>query len=160
DLGAPGTGIIAAVPLASDTEDGTQDGYESLDGTSFSSPIVAAAATWIRAARPDLTPDQVAQVLRLSAVDIAPAGGAIGTGYGMLNIDRALAQAPPPADPGEPNEDIVFIDGTLLKPRQKAIFGGKKTVRGVGLLDAVEDPDDVYRITLPAHRKVQVSIKQ
>jgi hypothetical protein len=159
DLAAPGTGIIAAVPLASDTEDGVQDGYESLDGTSFSSPIVSAAATWVRAARPDLTPDQVAQVLRLSAVDIAPQGWDIGTGYGLLNIDRALAQAPPPADPGEPNEDIVFIDGTLIKPRQKAIFGGKKTVRGVGLLDAIEDPDDVYRITLPAHRRVQVSIK-
>jgi subtilase family protein len=159
DLGAPGTGVLAAVPLASDTTDGTQDGYELLDGTSFSSPIVAAATTWVRAVRTDLTPDQVAQVMRVSAVDIAPAGWDIQTGFGMLNIDRALATAPPPPDPGEPNEDIVFIDGSIIKPRQKAIFGGRKTVRGIGLLDAIEDPDDVYRITLPAHRKVLVSVK-
>ena len=159
DLGAPGTGVIAAVPLASDTTDGVQDGFESVDGTSFAAPIAAAAATWIRAARPDLTPDQVANVLRASATDIAPQGWDTGTGYGMLNIDRALAQGAPPPDPREPNDDIALINGTILKPRQSAIFGGKRTVKGVALLDMFEDADDVYRITVPGHRKVRVKVK-
>jgi hypothetical protein len=159
DLAAPGVEVLAAVPLALDTQDGTQDGYALVSGTSFSSPIVAAAATWVRAARPDLTPDQVAQVIRLSATDIAPPGWDVNTGFGLLNIDKALVQQAPPADPREPNDDIPFIDGTVIKPRQSAIFGGRKTVRGVALLDAVEDPNDVYRITLPGRRKVIVSVK-
>jgi subtilisin family serine protease len=158
DLAAPGVDVLAAVPLNLDT-DGTPDGYTPVSGTSFSSPIVAAAATWVRAARPDLTPDQVAQVIRLSATDVAPAGWDLNTGFGLLNIDKALVQQAPPADPREPNDDIPFIDGTIIKPRQTAIFGGRKTVRGVALLDAVEDPNDVYRIALPGHRKVIVSVK-
>jgi Subtilase family len=159
DLAAPGVDVLAAVPLSLDTQDGTKDGYALLSGTSFSSPIVAAAATWVRAARPDLTPDQVAQVIRLSATDIAPPGRDLNTGLGLVNIDKALVQQAPPADPGEPNDDIAFIDGTIITPRQAAIFGGRRTVRGVALLDAVEDPYDVYRITLPGHRKVIVSVK-
>ena len=48
DLVAPGVGIIAPTPPAS-TRDGTADGYEVVDGTSFAAPIVAAAAIWVRA---------------------------------------------------------------------------------------------------------------
>jgi len=158
DVAAPGVGVLAAVPLNLDG-DGTPDGYTPVDGTSFSSPIVAAAATWVRAARPDLAPDQVEQIIRLSATDIASPGWDVNTGFGLLNIDKALVQQAPPADPREPNDDIPFINGTIIKPRQTAIFGGRKTVRGVALLDAVEDPNDVYRITLPGHRKVIVSVK-
>src|SRR4051794_29156079 len=69
DLSAPGESIMTAVPVALDTEDGSQDGYMRLNGTSFSAPMVSGAVAWIRAARPDLSPDQVAQVVRLSARD-------------------------------------------------------------------------------------------
>jgi hypothetical protein len=158
DLGAPGTNILTAVPLAAD-RDGTADGYTLLNGTSFSSPIVAAATTWVRAARPDLTPDQVAQVIRLSANDIAPAGWDPSAGFGMLNIDKALAQQAPPADPLEPNDEIVWIDGRAFGKKDPAVFGGRRTVKFVALLDALEDPEDVYRIVLPGRRKVLVSVK-
>ena len=49
DLGAPGVGILTAVPVAYDTEDGTADGYQGVSGTSFAAPMVAAAAAWVRA---------------------------------------------------------------------------------------------------------------
>jgi hypothetical protein len=158
DLGAPGTNILTAVPVAAD-QDGTPDGYTLLNGTSFSAPIVAAATTWVRAARPDLTPDQVAQVIRLSAIDIAPPGWDPSAGFGMLNIDRALAQQAPPADPLEPNDEIVWIDGRAFGKKDPAVFGGRRTVKFVALLDALEDPEDVYRIVLPGRRKVLVSVK-
>ena len=51
DLSAPGVGILTAVPPALDT-DGVQDGYQAMDGTSFSAPMVSAAMAWVRAARP------------------------------------------------------------------------------------------------------------
>ena len=38
DLVAPGVNIVSAVPIALDNEDGTKDGYEVVDGTSFSAP--------------------------------------------------------------------------------------------------------------------------
>jgi hypothetical protein len=158
DLGAPGTNILTAVPVAAD-QDGTADGYTLLNGTSFSAPIVAAATTWVRAARPDLTPDQVAQVVRLSANDIAPPGWDPSAGFGILNIDKALAQQAPPADPLEPNDEIVWIDGRAFGKKDPAVFGGRRTVKFVALLDALEDPEDVYRIVLPGRRKVLVSVK-
>jgi hypothetical protein len=158
DLGAPGTNILTAVPVAAD-QDGTADGYTLLNGTSFSAPIVAAATTWVRAARPDLTPDQVAQVVRLSAIDIGPPGWDPSAGFGMLNIDRALAQQAPPADPLEPNDEIVWIDGRAFGKKDPAVFGGRRTVKFVALLDALEDPEDVYRIVLPGRRTVLVSVK-
>jgi len=158
DLGAPGTNILTAVPLAAD-HDAAPDGYTVLNGTSFSSPIVAAATTWVRAARPTLTPDQIAQVMRLSANDIAPPGWDPSAGYGMVNIDKALIQQPPPPDPLEPNDEIVWVDGRAFGKKDPAVFGGRRTVRFVALLDALEDPEDVYRIVLPGHRRVLVSIK-
>jgi Subtilase family len=158
DLGAPGTNILTAVPVAAD-QDGNPDGYTLLNGTSFSSPIVAAATTWVRAARPDLTPDQVAQVVRLSANDIAPPGWDANAGFGMLNIDKALAQQAPPPDPLEPNDEIVWIDGRAFGKKDPAVFGGRRTVKFVALLDALEDPEDVYRIVLPGRRRVLVSVK-
>ena len=47
DLAAPGVEIEAAVPLAFNAT-----GYESLDGTSFSAPIVSGATAWVWTVRP------------------------------------------------------------------------------------------------------------
>ena len=66
---APGVDILTAVPPALDG-DGAPDGYEPLSGTSFSAPMVSAAMAWVRAARPELTPDRVVQAVRLSARDV------------------------------------------------------------------------------------------
>ena len=74
DLSAPGVGILTATPPQFD-EDGRRDGYEAVTGTSFSAPMVAAAAAWVRAAKPGYRADQVAQVLRGSARDLEPRAG-------------------------------------------------------------------------------------
>ena len=71
DLSAPGESIMTAVPPAHDG-DGVADGYERQNGTSFAAPMVAAAVAWVRAARPELTADQVNQAVRLSARDVGP----------------------------------------------------------------------------------------
>src|SRR4051812_5053208 len=81
DVTAPGVGILTAVPTGFDPEPPT-DGYAHLDGTSFAAPMVAAAAAWVRGARPELRRDQVAQVLRSSATDLDPPGWDATTGWG------------------------------------------------------------------------------
>ena len=139
--------------------DGTQDGYQRLDGTSFSAPMVSGAVAWVRAARPDLSPDQVAQVIRLSARDLGRDGFDNNTGFGLLDVGAALAKAPPPRDPLEPNDDMVWVDGRGFGRAAPAVFAGRRTARLVGLVDAYEDPADVYRVRVRRRSTVRVIAK-
>ena len=159
DLSAPGESIMTAVPVSLDTEDGDPNGYMRLDGTSFSAPMVSGAVAWIRAARPDLSPDQVAQVVRLSARDLGRKGFDNSTGFGLLSVGGALAKKPPPRDPLEPNDDMVWVDGRAFGRAQTPIFTGRRTTRLVGLVDAYEDPADVYRIRVRKRSRVRVIAK-
>jgi hypothetical protein len=155
DLAAPGVNVMTAVPPALDG-DGTQDGYQFQSGTSFSAPMVAAAVAWVRAARPTLTADQVGQAVRLSATDIGDPGWDPDTGFGLLSVANALQIAPPPHDPGEPNDDIVWVDGRAFGKPDRFFYKGRGHKRLVGLLDTSEDPGDVYRIRLRPHSRVKV----
>ena len=157
DLSAPGEDILAGVPTAFDP-DGNPDGFALVSGTSFSAPMVSAAVAWIRAARPELTPDQAAQVVRLGARDVGKPGWEASTGFGVLNLPGALTHAAPAADPDEPNDDLEFVNGRVLGPRAKPIFTGAPTVL-VGSLDRFEDPIDVYRVIVPAGATVQVRVR-
>lgn len=158
DLGAPGVGILTAVPVAFDTEDEAPDGWAGMSGTSFAAPMVAAAAAWVRAARPELAPDQVAQALRLSARDVGPRGWDTATGFGMLSVREALRFDPPAADPAEPNEDIEWVDGRALPGAAPYSFSGRpRAIRA--RLDAYEDPVDVYRIRIPGRSRVVASAR-
>ncbi len=154
DLSAPGENIMTAVPPGFDTADGTQDGFMALDGTSFSAPMVAAAVAWVRQARPDLTPDQVAQAVRLSARDLGKKGFDVQTGFGLLNVGAALTRQPPPADPLEPNDDMTFVNGRSFGTPAPVVFDGRNRKRFVALVDAYEDPVDVYRVKVRPHRRV------
>jgi len=155
DLAAPGVGILTAVPAGLDPgNDG--DGFHPVDGTSFSAPMVSAAVAWIRAARPDLTPFQAAQVVRLGARDVGKAGWDSATGFGVLNLPGALAHAAPIPDPLEPNDDIEFVNGRVLGRRAVPVSRGVGTTTLDGLLDRYEDPADVYRIRIPPRATVQI----
>ena len=158
DLSAPGEGIMTAVPPALDA-DGVQDGYERQSGTSFAAPMVAAAVAWVRAQRPELTADQANQAVRLSAQDLGAPGWEPDTGFGMLSVGNALAIAPPPPDPAEPNDDIVWVDGRAFGKPDRPIFAGGRGVRLGAMLDAFEDPADVYRIRLRPRSRVTVSAR-
>ena len=166
DLSAPGVGILTAVPPALDT-DGVQDGYQAMDGTSFSAPMVSAAMAWVRAARPDLTPDRVVEAVKRSATDVVAPDGVNRpgwdplTGFGVLNVGAAL-QIPtdklPIQDPLEPNDNLVWVDGTAFGKPSTPVWQGGKQVEVNGLLDKTEDPVDVYRIIIPARKTVKISV--
>ncbi|CAA9479404.1 MAG: hypothetical protein AVDCRST_MAG65-1353 [uncultured Solirubrobacteraceae bacterium] len=149
DLSAPGEGILTAVPPAYD-RDGRRDGYEAVDGTSFSAPMVSAAAAWVRAQRPELTPDQVAQVVRLGARDVGRRGWEPSTGFGVLSVEGALRRKAPPEDPAEPNDGIVWVDGRAFGAPARPLWRGRGVARRFGLLDRFEDPIDVFRVVVPA----------
>src|SRR5215210_6817102 len=159
DLSAPGESIMTAVPVSLDIEDGNPDGYQRLNGTSFSAPMVSGAVAWVRAARPDLSPDQVAQVVRLSARNLGRKGFDNATGFGLLDLGAALTKKPPPRDPLEPNDDMVWVDGRAFGRAATPVFTGRGSKRLIGLVDAYEDPADVYRLRIRKRSQVRVIAK-
>lgn len=153
DVAAPGVSLPAAVTLAADPS-----GYALVDGTSFATPIVAGAAAWVWTVRPELGPTQLLDVLRRSARDAGAPGRDPETGHGVLDLPAALAEPAPPVDPLEPNDDVDHVAPGGLFGRGRAALTrpgrGRATVSAA--LDAFEDPVDVYRVWLPAGRRVTV----
>jgi hypothetical protein len=154
DLAAPGVDIEAAVPLAFNA-----GGYDSLNGTSFSAPIVSGATAWVWTARPGLKNTQVFDLMRWSARDVGVPGFDEDTGFGILDIPNALALAAPAVDPQEPNDDIYLVKpGGLFRTGTAPLTSpthGTATVNA--RLDFTEDPEDVYRVWVPAHKTVTIA---
>ncbi len=154
DVAAPGTDIVGAVPTWR-----SPTGFDTQSGTSFSAPIVAAAAAWIWTARPTLTAEQVADLLRTTARDVPPAGFDAATGWGIIDIPAALAAATPASDPDEPNDDIRQVKpGMLFSLGEPPLTSPTRpSTRIAGTLDQGDDTRDLYRIWVPAKRYVHVS---
>jgi hypothetical protein len=150
DVAAPGVGVPVAIPAVFDVTDGVQDGVTLADGTSFAAPMVAGAAAWVRSQRPRLDGSQVADVLRLSAQDVGRRGYDTDTGFGLVQVPRALDFAAPRRDPLEPNDDIPYVDGTFFRRGDPYLYKGRNSSIGANV-DLAEDPFDVYRFRMPGH---------
>jgi subtilisin family serine protease len=90
DLIAPGEGISSTL-MATDTSYGRWANVGS--GTSFAAPHAAGAAALVRSLRPDLSPASVTELLRNTAHDVGDPGFDDATGWGRLDVGRAVAQA-------------------------------------------------------------------
>lgn len=169
DLSAPGMDIVSLFPrsLTRSYPDCVEQGYSicgtreyrHADGTSFSSPQVAAAAALLLGEIPVLRPDQVAEILRLSAADATPANGCDEctpgpdslTGWGRLDIGAAvdaLTAGAPPADRLEPNDDVG---------PHAALVDRKMKTRAT--LDWWDDPTDVFRVYLRRGQRMSVVVR-
>ena len=141
DLAAPGVDIPVASAL--------DNGYKVESGTSFASPMVAAAAAWLWTVRPSLDASQVAEILRRSARDVAAPGYDEGSGYGILDMTAALAAPTPLADPGEPNDTVATARTVTTRTTPAG--------RASGRVAAFDDPRDVLRIWLPKGKRLTVT---
>jgi subtilisin family serine protease len=83
-LSAPGAGVLGAA-LGRD--------QVVVNGTSFSSPIVAGVVALMLSANPALTAEEVRRILEGTADDIGPAGFDPDAGWGRVNAGRAVAAA-------------------------------------------------------------------
>jgi subtilisin family serine protease len=167
DLTAPGMDIFSLFPRPLTTplsclEQGYSScggkDYKHADGTSFSSPQVAAAAALLFGEEPALRPDQVSAILKLSADDATPANGCADcgpgpdslSGFGRLDVGAALdaLQSPvPDADRFEPNDDAGG-EAAIVYQRMSA----------TATLDWWDDPNDVYRIHLVRGQRLSVLV--
>lgn len=159
DVSAPGTGVLTSVPPAFD-DDGPRDGFAYLSGTSFSAPMIAAGAAWVRQVRPGLDAGQVGQAIRFSANDVQSKGWDAETGYGIISVRRALKIREPPADSLEPNDGIVWVDGRAFGRPDVPIFPKGARLRTLdALVDQYEDPDDVYRVEFAPRARLRFDVK-
>lgn len=112
DLAAPGENILGLGYF--DLEAGFNDLYSGpWNGTSTAAPLVSGAAAILLSAYPDLSPDDIATILKLAVDPIRSSNGSYGVG--RLNIARALEMAagfsteepgtPPIDKPVVPDED-------------------------------------------------------
>jgi subtilisin family serine protease len=156
DLAAPGVDIPVAVPLQYDPS-----GYKTLAGTSFSAPIVSGATAWVWTARPGLDNTQMFDLMRWSARDVGPPGFDEATGFGILDVPTALTMAAPARDPLEPNDNIYLVKpGGLFATGQPAVTTPAKPSASLSArLDVTEDPRDVYRVFVPAHKTVALQVR-
>ncbi len=164
DLAAPGTQMLSTYPAALGAPACTPAGYtlcaarlsdRNPRGTSFSAPLVTAAAASLlgerRLAGGTLHASQVRTILERSATDIPPVGRDRRSGFGRLDVTSALerlARPLPPRDRHEPNDDAGG----------KAWYLGGKSVRIHATLDPFDDPRDVYRIPLRKGQRVDVRL--
>jgi hypothetical protein len=156
DLAAPGQDIPAAIPTIFNPS-----GYAAVDGTSFSAPLVSGAAAAVWTLRPTLTNTQLFQVMRRSARDTGKKGWDANTGYGILDIPAALTRRAPAADPQEPNEDVYLVKPNGLTKTGHAPLTGQHRPRAslTAQLERREDPEDVYRVWLPARGRLVVTVR-
>jgi subtilisin family serine protease len=156
DLAAPGQDMIAAIPTVFNSS-----GYATVDGTSFSAPLVSGAAAAIWTARPTLTNTQLFEVMRRSARDVGKRGWDSDTGYGILDLPAAAARKAPAADPQEPNEDVYLVKPNGLTRTGHAALTGpsRKSTKISAHLEKQEDPEDVYRAYLPAKGHLVVTVR-
>jgi hypothetical protein len=158
DLSAPGESVLTAVPKAFD-DDGLKDGFERLDGTSFAAPIVAGVATWLSAARPDLSNGQIADLMRFTAADIGEQGWDEDSGYGLVNVQEALTAAAPAPDALEVNDNIDWVDGRRFSKPDPFFFRARDRKRTLdATVDYWKDYADVYRVQIAAHRKLKLRL--
>jgi subtilisin family serine protease len=158
DLSAPGVGILTATPPQFD-EDGTRDGYEAVTGTSFSAPMVAAAAAWVRAAKPGYRADQVAQVLRSPPPTCS---GRAGTRPPASGCSTCCARSARPRRRSTRTSPTTTWCGSTARATghvDSPIWRGGGPHRVRALVDKYEDPADVYRIVFPPHARVRVTVK-
>jgi hypothetical protein len=72
----------------------------------------------------------------------------------MLDVPAALAYPAPIRDPFEPNEDVDLIKPNKLFADPMPAISGTLRAR----LTAGEDPNDVYRVRVPAKRTVVATV--
>jgi subtilisin family serine protease len=165
DLAAPGTDILTTYPRRLSARLCPYPGYtacareisrRSPSGTSFSAPLVAAAAALLLGERDalglgPLHSSQVTAILTRSAVDVGQPGRDRASGNGVLDVNAALAALAgevPPRDRFEANDDA----GARAYP----LPGSARTVDAT--LDRWDDQRDVYRVGLRRGQRLTVTL--
>jgi len=170
DLAAPGVDIFSTFPklLTGQQQGCTPQGYTDCapgdyrqpEGTSFAAPQVSAAAALLFGLLPSLTNSQVTTILERHADDVNAGSGCDGcptgrdkfSGWGRLDVQKAVAavqpDALPPSDQLEPNDSMS---------QAKTLWGRKHAVAAT--LDYWDDSADFYRVHLARGQRLHAVVR-
>lgn len=101
--------------------------YGTLTGTSAAAPQVAAAAALILSKYPKMSPLDVRQLLYQTATDLGDKGWDRKTGYGLLDVNKALRTAPS-MDISEPNNSRSAAKAFPIESQVRAQLYGNDSV--------------------------------
>lgn len=148
DLVAPAQGLKV---IASSERARTSETTITSDGTSFSTPLVTAAAAMVWATHRDWTAAEVANALVRSAQPLSARGRpSRDWGWGTLDVRAALRTARLP-DPHEPNDWAAAARG------QRPLHPGAVVVASLGFAgDAV----DAYTVDAPRGKRTRAVLRK
>jgi subtilisin family serine protease len=171
DIAAPGEGILSTLPkaLTSSSRPGCfLQGYSDCgpiefrrgEGTSFSAPLVSAAAALLFATDPGLQSDQASNLLTRYAADATPDTGCLRciegrdslTGWGLLDIGSAVRALDDPLPEGDRYE---INDQVANAPE----LWGRKGQRIRATIDYWDDRQDVYKVRLRAGQRFVAKLR-
>ena len=161
DIGAPGVQIVSTFPFGLTYPTCEPRGYSLCasndliagNGTSFSAPLVSAAAAVVLALYPNLDANQVTNIIEQTATDIGSIGRDAGSGNGRLSVRDALSAAAVPSFP-YPRDAHETNDDAGLKAQR--LYGSRPSVRAT--IDYFDDPQDVYAVYARAGQRLRVSV--
>jgi len=107
--------------------------YYQQNGTSFSSPMVAATASLLLAKNPNLTPAQIEDILQVTAQDIYDEGWDGESGAGILDAAAALNRSP---------DGILTVKINRLQPN----FDDRKKLESVDVYATVRGPFESFTV--------------
>ena len=143
DLVAPGEAIVGlrsaqALPAA----DAPDLLHATYSGTSQAAPHVAGIVALMLEARPQLTPQQVADALRTSAIDLGALGPDDSSGYGLVDAVDAI-RAARDLDPDRGN--VLVAGGTDRYEDALEVPGTPRRT----LFDLLGKPDVIWETAFP-----------
>lgn len=139
DLSAPGSNIWRTVLPEDDESDPTDDLYDPGNGTSMAAPHVAAVAAMVLYVNPQLTSQQVYDILCGTTTDLYTGGFDIYTGYGNVDAYAAVKAAGEYTDTGDEsaipdpdrnrNSELLSEPAELETPQNlKAVNSGMEDI--------------------------------
>jgi hypothetical protein len=133
-------------------------GYGASSGTSYSAPALSGAAARVQQARPDLTTQQQFDLLRWGATDLGPTGRDNDTGFGLLDVAKALTDKPPArGTTPEIDDDLHWLRGPFAKAHPALLTAKELRFKAQGTISPAKDPADVYPVRLSRRERIVVS---
>ncbi len=109
--GSQADGILSTIR---DDVNNNDTGYAYYDGTSMATPHAAGVAALVKAANPDITPDQLVSILEQTATDLGAAGTDNQYGAGLINAYAAVRAAIELGDGSQPQDPALQLSATSL----------------------------------------------